>query len=268
MILQRREFGVVHRHQPGHPHSCLIAAGQVQPLRRIGDRLCRGQAGLQCVEIEHRLDLDEAAQFFRFRRPTAGQLAPREMRRPVVQRSVDRVAGHLHRPGQGIEPIGTVGDAHQPLRQRAESPAQARIGGQRPDQRPSPAHFASHSPQLVARQEQEAVAGEKGATLGLLDRLKMCRVGRQRGGQLGGCPISRFGGRRIDDDQHVVLRKGPDEIVGALGPRQFGREQLLDIGRHREMARRVESAESGQRDRQHDDRPSVPGAQLDEANDR
>ena len=96
----------------------------------------------------------------------------------------------------------------------------------------------------------------------------MCRVGRQRGGQLGGCPISRFGGRRIDDDQHVVLRKGPDEIVGALGPRQFGREQLLDIGRHREMARRVESAESGQRDRQHDDRPSVPGAQLDEANDR
>src|SRR6266480_111250 len=103
------------------------------------------------------------------------------MRRTILQRVGNRVAGHLHRPGQRVEAVSAVGDADQPLRQCAERAAQARIGRQRPDQRRRVLHLAGHPLEVCARQEQQAVAGEELAALRLLHRFEMRGVGGERG---------------------------------------------------------------------------------------
>ena len=268
MLFEGGEFGVVHRHQAGQPHPRLVLAGQIEALRGGGDCLGGGAAGLQRLEIEHRLDLDEAAQLARVRRFAGSQRAPGEMRGTTSQRILDHVGRHRHRRGQRIEPVSAVGDAHQADRQGVEAASEARIGRQGADQRRRLVHPAGNARQLLGRQEQQAVLGEELAALRLIDGAEMRRVGRQCRGEPAAGLLRQLRGRGIDHSQHIALGKRAHELVGALRPGQLGREQLLDVGGDREMPRCVDGAQAGQRGAQRDHRPGMTGTQLDEANDR
>ncbi len=268
MVFEGGEFGVVHRHQAGQPHPRLVLAGEVEAFCGGVDRFGRGATGFESLKIEDRLDLDEAAQLPRVRRLAGGQRTPRKMRRTTGQRSLDRIGGHRHRRGQGIEPVSAVGDAHQSDRQGVEAASEGRIGRERPDQRCGPIHAAGDMPQLLGRQKQQAVLGEEPAALRLIDGAEMGRVGRQCRAESGACPFRQLWGWGIDDRENIVLRKRRHELIGALRPGQLGREQLFDVGGDREVPRGVDGAKAGQGGAQQDDRPGMAGAQLDEANDR
>ena len=268
MLFEGGEFGIVDRHQPGQPDPRLVVMSEIKALGGFDDRFGRRAAGFEGVEIEHRLDFDETMQLLRLRRFPIGQRAPGEMRRTTGQHLVDRIAGHRHRRRQSIEAVSTVGDPHQPYRQRVEAASEARIGGQRADQRCRPLHAGGDPRHLLGRHEQQAVLGEEPSALRLIDGAEMRRVGGKRLGELGGGLFNRLRGRRVDDSEDAVLRECLHELKGALGPGQLGREQLVDVGFDREMPRRVDRGESRQPDGQDDHRPGMARAQRDEANDR
>jgi len=150
----------------------------------------------------------------------------------------------------------------------AEHAPEARIGTERADQRPRLVHIAGDAGDLVGRQVEQRVAGEELAALQRLHRMEVIAVGGERGGQLGGGLVDQLRGRRVDHDEHALLGKRIEVLVGALRPRQVAREQLLDVGGDREMLCGVNGGKAGKRQNQRDDRPSMPRAQVDEADDR
>ena len=119
--------------------------------------------GSQRVIIEHRLDLDKAAQIARARARLPLARARQEKApagRPARLRNVS--AGHVDRPGQRIERISAVGDARSgPVDSAIERAAQARIGAQRAEQRRRPGPWPAISRRPARRQIEQARCARK-----------------------------------------------------------------------------------------------------------
>ena len=86
---------------------------------------------MERAEIEHRLDLDEAAQLTRLRRFADGEDAPRKARAPAGEHLVHGIACHGHGPSQIIEIELPVLHSHQAERERAEGSPETRVRGER-----------------------------------------------------------------------------------------------------------------------------------------
>ena len=265
MLLQDAELRIVHRDGPGQPDPRLIGPGEIELARRRLDRLAGGAARFDRGEIEHRLDLNEAAQVARLGRLALGQQPPREMRRASGQHIVDRVGRHVHRPGQRVGRNKAVRRAQQAEIQPGQRAAQARVGAQCPDQRRRLAHPAGDLLDLRLRQIEQRVAREERAALQRVDRAEMLVVGLERRRQLRRRLIDQLRGRRVHDDQNALFGKAVDIVPGALDPRQVARKQLLDVGREPEMRCRVDSAQTRQHERGRDDEAAMARTELDEA---
>ena len=240
VALYGRELVVIHRHQPGQPHPRVIVAVEVQLPRRFRDSLARRAARLQRREIEHRLDLDEPAQFLRFGRFAAGESTPGKTCGPAGQGVLDGVGGHGHRPSQIVELDLPVLHAHQAQRQCPEGSPEARIGGQCLEHRTSLGETTRQPRHLARRQVQQPVPFEESSALHLVHRPNAVRAVGERPGELCRGLINQLRGRRIDNDEHVRLRKRLDVFEGPLRPRQIGRKEVLDVGLDAEMAHRID----------------------------
>ena len=60
-VLNRREFLVGDRNRAGQPDPGAVFAREIEIGHRLPDRVGRGLAGFQRIEIEDRLELDEGA---------------------------------------------------------------------------------------------------------------------------------------------------------------------------------------------------------------
>ena len=81
--------------------------------------------------------------------------------------------------------------------------------------------------------------------------------------------LTSSGRRRLDDgDDQFELRKRRFECGLALAPRNIVRNQLVDIGRDREMRRRIDAGRDRQQDSRGDHFPRVPRAKFDCPNDK
>ena len=103
MILEGRKPVVIDRHEPGQAYPRLKITSQVQIPDGLRDRICGRAPRLERTEIEHRLDLDEAAQLLRLRRLAARQDTPRKARGPPGERLAHRIGRHRHGPRQIVE---------------------------------------------------------------------------------------------------------------------------------------------------------------------
>ena len=143
VFLQDAELRVVHRDQPGQPHPRLIGPGEIELLRRRLDRLAGGAARLDGGVIEHRLDLDEAAQLARGSAglPSASSRHEKCAGRPASTSSTVSAAMFIGRASAsgGTKPFVAPS---RPKFEPGQRAAQARIGAQRLDQRRRLRHLA------------------------------------------------------------------------------------------------------------------------------
>ena len=194
---------------------------------------------------------------------------PGKARRLAGVDLLDGVGGTRHRPGHRVERDLAALHAEQPELQRLNDAAQGRIAGQHLQQ-PLRLRQRRHLRlERIDRLEQQAVLGEKAAALRLLDGedqiLLLREPLRQRGGRL----IDQFRRRRIDHrDDQFELRKRLLEGRLALPPVDMGRDQLVDVGRHGEMRRRIPARQDGKQKRHADHRPGMLRAKTDCADDK
>ena len=109
-LAQRRELLIGNRDRPGQPHLRLEGRGKRRIIGRGADGSGCRAAGLERVVVEDRPSLDDAAQFFRLGRGSVQQHLPRERRRSIGKNGIERVAGHIQRPGQAVQ--GQAADLH------------------------------------------------------------------------------------------------------------------------------------------------------------
>src|SRR6202022_5011107 len=77
-VLNGREFFIGDRNRSGQPDPRAILTREIEIFRRLPDGIGRILPGLQRVEIEDRLELDEGATIGVGQRLVACQPAPRE----------------------------------------------------------------------------------------------------------------------------------------------------------------------------------------------
>ena len=205
----------------------------------LHDRITCGAAGFQRAEIEHRLDLDEAAQLLRFRRFAAGESTPGETCGAAGKRFLHGVRRHGHRPREIVELDLPVLHAHQAEIQCAEGSSETGIGGQCLKQGIGLNQTLRQARHLALGQVQQPVSLEKWAALHLMHRPKTIGTVSEGLGELCRCLIDELRGRRIDNDEHFRLRKRLHEFDSLLRPRQIVRKEVLDVRLDREMAHRI-----------------------------
>ena len=150
---------------------------------RVGaDGVAGPRARLQRVEIQLRLDLDEAAQFLGLRRRAGDQRAPGEIlrscprpRRPAP--APNRVMGASMSDSLAW-PCDTPRSA---VGKTVHQPAQRGIGGQRPQEGLGLDQLLGGGLHILQRQEQQAVVVEKGSAIGTAHIGKQALVPRPGG---------------------------------------------------------------------------------------
>ena len=90
VVLQGRELVVIDRHEPGQADPRLIIASRLRSRAVCAIASVAARPGCERAEIEHRLDLDEAAQLARLRRFAAGEDAPRKACGPAGEHLASR----------------------------------------------------------------------------------------------------------------------------------------------------------------------------------
>ena len=129
--------------------------------------------------------------------------------------------------------------------------------------------FLSCGPSSIGRFEEKAVLREERAALRLLDGAEQILLLRQARGQCIARLGDQFRRRRFDHrDDQFVLRECLLERHLALPPRNVGGNQLVDVGGHGKMRRRVPRRCDGQYERHADDRPRIVHAKIDRADDK
>ncbi len=121
-VLHGGEFLVGHRHRSGQADAGVILAGQIELGGGLPDRIAWLLAGLERVEIEDRLELDERALVAFGQRRVADELAPGEGRRAVFQDVLDGARDLVERPRGILELDLSALDAGDPGFQRAGQP--------------------------------------------------------------------------------------------------------------------------------------------------
>ncbi len=226
VVLEGGEFLVLDRDGAGEPQACVILRIEMQVGGRLPDRVGRLLARLERAVVEHRAHLDEAAQLVRGRRLLVHQLAPGEARRPSGQLVLDRLREHGQRTHHVVEGEFLLQDALQREGERLDQPAPRRVGHQHLHQRLRLRQRADRVGDLLGRQEQKSVTGEKRVLAQLLDGGEQSRIGRQflRQSHAGrGRPLR---GRGVDDRKNflVVSLERVNKGKLSLAPGQLRRD--------------------------------------------
>jgi hypothetical protein len=82
--------------------------------------------------------------------------------------------------------------------------------------------------------------------------------------ELLGRRIGDFRRRRIEHGDDVMLREHLPERRSTLGPRQVGRDEVVDVGMDREMAGGIEPRAGGEHQRKQDRQPRPPDGKVDD----
>ena len=171
-FLHGGELLVGDRHRPGQADPGTVVAGEIEIDGRLADRVGGSLARLQCLKIEHRLDLDEGALVGIGQRGVAHQRAPGERGVALVQDVLDGLGDHRERPRGAVQRELSSLDAGQAGFQCRGQAAQAGIAGHDLDQRRRRLELAGHLADLLGRQEQQPVLVEKLPAAEPLDRVR------------------------------------------------------------------------------------------------
>jgi hypothetical protein len=263
-----RELVVIHGHRAGQLHGSAILRGQSQ----IGDGALNGvrrlAAGLQRRKVQHRLHFDEVAQLCGLRRRALHQRLPRERCRLAREHVTQRLAGERERPGQLVEFQFPTLNAVGRKAQRLHRASQARIGRQGADEDVG-ARQARHRPLDVGqRLEQETVPLKEFSAVRLHDGSE--QIGALCEFLLQG--VSRLFGslrrRCRHDHEDFLLRKSLCKFRLALAPRQIPGNEILRIGRDREV-RNVKGRGSRRKQYSEDENPQgMTRAKVHDTNNR
>ncbi|TMK06246.1 MAG: hypothetical protein E6G75_25015 [Alphaproteobacteria bacterium] len=148
-----------------------------------------------------------------------------------------------------------------------ERASQTRVGGQRLEQSVRPRQAVGDPRDLLGRQEQQSVAFEEAAALRLANCPDDIGAALQDLGELGRCLLDQFRRRRVDHGEDFPLREGGHVLRRPLRPGQLLRDQLVDVGLDGEMPRGVDGGCRRQDEREREDPPRVPGAEIDDSDD-
>ena len=160
---------------------------------------------------------------------------------------LDRPGGKIERPGHLVELELAALHAEQAELQDLNDPAERRIAGQYLHQALRLGQRGHLRPKIADLFEQQPVLRKKAAAFGLFDGKEQILLLRQALHQPVHGLVGEFGRRRIDHgDDGFELRKRLLEGGFALPPRDMRRDQLVDVGRHGEMRRRVPGRQQGQ----------------------
>ena len=130
-VLDIPEFLVGHRHEARQPHRHPGLGRNPKLARGLADEIRCLFTRHQRRVIEHRLDLDETAQFARIRRLLGDQAAPGKEHRPAGEHALEGIAKQRHRAVEIIERSGFRLDPLVDERNSLDDSAQTRIGGER-----------------------------------------------------------------------------------------------------------------------------------------
>ena len=269
VLLDGGEFIVVHRHRTGQAHARLIIRRQMKIGGGLANGVARFEPRLQLRIVEHRHDFQEPQQIDGLGLLAADQRVPGKARRLVREHVVERVGGERHRPSHVVELELTALHAQEPELQRADDAAQTGVAGEVLDQALRLGEPFELRRELIDGDEQQTVLREEGAALLLLDRAEQILLRRELLHQRRGRRLDHFRRRRIDDDDdRIELREGLFEADFALPARTGGRNQLVDIRRHREVRDRVPGGGKRQNDRGGDDPPGEMHAKANRADNK
>ncbi len=257
-VLNGGEFLVGDRNRPGQPDPRAVFAREIEVVGRLPDRVGRSLAGLQRVEVQDRLELDEGAPL------VADEFAPGEGRRTRLQHILDGLGDQVERPLGAVELDLPALDAGKPGFQRAGQAADRGIAGHDLDQGCCRFELPGQLADLRHRQEQQPVLFKEfsGAELG--NRFEVGLVARQFLGQRLGCRAGQFRRRGLDDrENRPVAIEGGAELVIALAPVQIGRNQRVDVGVDGEMPGRIVARRYRENERDQNRERSKPRAGFD-----
>ena len=235
-VLHGGVFLIGDRDRAGQANPRLIFAREIQLRRSSSDRIGCVLAGLQCIEIEHRLELDEGALVGIGQRLVAGQRAPGKIGVALVEDILDRLRDHVEGPRGAVELDVAALDADKSRFQRAGQPADGRIARHDLDQGCCRLELAGDLAELLGRQEQQAVLVEELTRAERRHRLEVRGVALQfllEGGRRGACQLRR---RRIDHGQNrAVAIERLVELLIAQPPVQLRGNQRVDVSVDGEM---------------------------------
>ena len=267
-VLNGGELLVGDRNRAGQPDPGAIFAREVEVGGRLPDRVGRGLAGLQRIEIEDRLEFDEGAPVGIGERLVADEFAPRERRAALVQHVLDRLGDQVERPFGVVELDLSALDAGKAGFQRPGQAANAGIAGHDLDQGGRGGELAGQLADLLHREEQQPVLLEKLAGAERLNRFEILGVAGELPRQRRTRRAGEFRRRRLDDGQDGAFPiERLAELIVALAPVQVGRNQGVDVGVDGEVAGRVEARCDRQDERDQDSREGKPRAGLNNRDD-
>ncbi len=263
-VLNGGEFLVGDRNRPGQPDPRAIFAREIEVVGRLPDRVGRSLAGLQRVEVEDRLELDEGAPVGILQRLVAGELAPGEGRRALVQDVFDGLGDQVEGPLGAVELDLAALDAGEPGFQRAGQAADRGIAGHDLDQGCCRFELSGQLTDLRQRQEQQPVLFKEFSGPERRNRFEVGLVARQFLGQRLGCRAGQFRRRALDDrENRAVPIEGRAELVIALAPVQIGRNQRVDVGVDGEMPGGIVARRYRKNERDQNRERSKPRAGFD-----
>ena len=216
------EFLVGKSNRSGEADFDALLRRQVKPQDRLADGRGRLASGLKSVEVENRLDVDEASKVGGLGRPPGNQPAPGKARIFSLCQAFQGVGDGDDSGPQILEFGLSPSHALDRLRQSAKNAAQRRIGGQCAEERLGLDQLGGVAAHLVDGKKEEAVAREELAAVGASDGADHVRARRKVLDQRVRRLVGSLRGRRIDDG---------DDQVGRLGERLVEHDLLLAPGK-------------------------------------
>jgi hypothetical protein len=245
----------------------LILGAEFKIRGGLRDRISRCATRFERHEVEHRLNLNEAAQVRRLRRFAASQCAPGEACGPAGNNIFRCSRGHAHRSGHVVERQRAALHPRDSKRQRVECSPQARIGCQGFQEDICSRQLVRHPCDLIGRQVQQAVPREKTATLDLTNGMNELGTRCESVGQFGSSLLDELGRRRINYYEDLPLRERFEESLLPLAPRQIGRDKHFGVGSDGKMRSRVGTGTCRQNRSRPDHPPWMMGAEIDDTDD-
>ncbi len=267
-VLNGGKFLVGHRHRAGQPDARVIFTGEIEFGGGLPDRVGGLLAGLERVEVEDRLELDEGALVGVSQRLVADEFAPGKGRGSRLQHVLDRPGDQVERALGAVELDLPALDTGKSGFQRAGQPANRGIAGHDFDQGCRGSKLAGHFADLGLGKVQQPVLFKEFTGAERLHRGKMLGVAGQLLQQRRRCRTGQFRRRRIHHRQDgAVAVERLIELIIALAPIQLGRDQRIDVGVDLEILRGVVARcyRKGEGDK--DNRDGKPRTSFNDRND-
>ena len=270
VLSQRHEFFVAERHGTGQPDSNAVSRIEAKRTGGLPNRRARGCARLQLRIVQHRLDQYDAPRYARFGRRSGDEGLPGKVRRLSCHRLLDGIGeGTYHRPDT-VERTLLGLDALRRGGHRRHDASQARVGVQQRQERGHLPQARHCRPDLIERQKQQAFTLEEGTGVGTPHRVEKPGFLFQGSGQLPRRAFGQFRRSGVDDDQGQVVELGERRFESQLplSPLQLRRDQLRDVGGHREVAGREDQRRRREHEGKHHHHDGMPAAGRHDAADR